>query len=29
VLRPDLTERSVVALGSCAIGTAVTSIPAE
>ena len=29
VLRPDLTERSVVALGICAIGTAVTSIPAE
>ncbi len=29
VLRPDLTERSVVALGNCAIGTAVTSIPAE
>jgi hypothetical protein len=29
VLRPDLTERSVVPLGICAIGTAVTSIPAE
>jgi len=29
VLRPDLTERAVVPLGICAIGTAVTSIPAE
>ena len=29
VLRPDLTERSVVDLGICAIGTAVTRIPAE
>ncbi len=29
VLRPDLTERTVVDLGSCAIGTAVTRIPAE
>jgi len=28
VLRPDLTERAVVALGVCAVGTAVTSIPA-
>jgi hypothetical protein len=29
VLRPDLTERTVVSLGICAIGTAVTKIPAE
>jgi hypothetical protein len=29
VLRPDLTERSVVPLGACAIGSAVTRIPAE
>lgn len=28
VLRPDLTERAVVPLGICAIGTAVTRIPA-
>ena len=28
VLRPDLTERAVVALGVCAVGTAVTRIPA-
>lgn len=29
VLRPDLTERNVVPLGACAIGSAVTRIPAE
>jgi len=29
VLRPDFTERAVVPLGSCAIGSAVTRIPAE
>jgi len=29
VLRPDLTQRAAVPLGICAIGTAVTSIPAE
>jgi hypothetical protein len=29
VLRPDLTELAVVPLGVCAIGTAVTNIPAE
>ena len=29
ILRPDLTERTTVPLGVCAIGTAVTSIPAE
>jgi len=29
VLRPDLTERDAVNLGACAIGTAVTRIPAE
>jgi len=28
VLRPDLTERALVPLGICAVGTAVTSIPA-
>lgn len=29
VLRPDLTERATVGLGLCAIGTAVTRIPAD
>lgn len=29
VLRPDLTERTTVGLGSCAIGTAIARIPAE
>lgn len=29
VLRPDFTERAVVPLGICAIGSAVTQIPAE
>ncbi len=29
VLRPDLTQRTVVPLGSCAIGSAVTLIPVE
>jgi len=29
VLRPDLTQRALVPLGICAIGTAVTNIPAE
>jgi len=29
VLRPDFTERTVVPLGVCAIGSAVTRIPAE
>jgi len=28
VLRPDLTERAIIALGACAMGTAVTRIPA-